>query len=226
MRTWICIGTLLVALSLHAQKTNQRQLWKVELYGALTNYETWEIEPTVTFQPIHYAGISLGLLFTQPYHTESCGGVTANKQLRWSCTDENSPSHILAFKPSLQFNSPRIEMGQDKEYALYFSVSPGITIPLPANQSILIDYFPNKAGVWTALRREKKSNTGARAIFFHLRTGISLEVDDALIFSVGYTLSDFDPYAGSRNIIVEGEKLKLPEHRLMHAGFVSIGYRF
>ena len=49
-----------VCLALPAQQREKRPFWKVELEGALNNYDAWEVEPSITFLPIQYAGISLG----------------------------------------------------------------------------------------------------------------------------------------------------------------------
>ena len=117
-------------------------------------------------------------------------------------------------------------MGRDKDYALFLTLSPGLTLPLPANRSFNIDYYPNKEGIWTALRREYVQNKGARTVYYHLRAALSLETDGGLIFSLGYTCSDFDLYGGSRNLTVEGRKLTLPAHKLMHSVSAGIGDRF
>lgn len=213
-------------LSLSAQQSEKRPLWKVELAGALNNYNAWEVEPSVAFLPIHYAGISLGMLFTQPYHNESIGGVSRDRQFRWNSTDDHAATYFLALRPGLQFNTPRLWMGRDKDYALYLNLSPGLTLPLPANRQFSIDYFPNHPGTWTALRREQVTNEGARTVYYHLRTALTLETDGGFLLSAGYACSDFDLYGGSRHIVIEGKKPDLPKHKLMHSVSVSVGYRF
>lgn len=215
-----------VCLALPAQQREKRPFWKVELEGALNNYDAWEVEPSITFLPIQYAGISLGLLFTQPYLNESISGVSQNQQFLWSSTTDHAASYFLALRPGLQLNTPKLWVGRDKDYALYLSISPGLTLPLSANNEFNIDYYPNQTGVWTAVRREHVSNKGARTVYYHLRTDLSLEVDNGLIFSAGYTCSDFDLFGGSRNIVIEGKELGLPRHRLMHSFGFSVGYRF
>lgn len=226
-RFFHCLLLLLSAcLTLPAQQREKGPLWKAELAGALNNYDAWEVEPSITFLPIQYAGISLGLLFTQPYHDESISGVSQNQQFLWSSTTDHAASYFLALRPGLQLNSPKLWVGRDKDYALYLSISPGLTLPLSANSEFNIDYYPNQTGVWTAVRREHVSNKGARTVYYHLRTVLSLEVDSGLIFSAGYTCSDFDLFGGSRNIVIEGKKPELPRQRLMHSFALSIGYRF
>jgi len=166
------------------------------------------------------------LVFTSPYPSKSLGGVAVNKQFRWSETNDNSVSYFFAFRPALRLNSPKLWIGKDKDYALYLSVSPGLTIPLPSDRRFTIDYFPNQQGEWSAIKREEVTNSGARKVYYNVRTTISLEIDERLVLSAGYTFSDFDIYGGSRNITVEGSKLSLPKVSMMHSVFVGIGVRF
>ena len=69
------------------------------------------------------------------------------------------------------------------------------------------------------------ANSGARKVYYNVRTAVSLEMDERIILSAGYTFSDFDIYGGSRNIIVESGKLPFPKACMMHSAFVSIGVR-
>lgn len=226
VRFSIVIFLLYSFASLYSQDIKEKRFWQVELSGALTSQCSWEVEPSVTFQPIDYVGLTAGLVFTSPYPSKSLGGVTLNKQFRWSETHDNSVSYFLAFRPALRLNSPKLWIGKDKDYALYISVSPGLTIPLPSDRRFTIDYYPNRPGVWTAIKREEVTNSDARKLYYNVRSAISLEIDERIVFSAGYNFSDFDIYGGSRNITVEGSKLPLPKACLMHSAFVSIGVRF
>lgn len=226
LRFTIAVYLLCGIVSLYSQDINEKRLWLVELNGALTSQSSWEVEPSVTFQPIEYVGLTAGLVFTSPYPSKSLGGVAVNKQFRWSETNDNSVSYFFAFRPSLRLNSPKLWIGRDKDYALYLSVSPGLTIPLPSDRRFSVDYYPNQQGEWSAIKREEVTNSGARKMYYHVRTAVSLEMDERIVFSAGYTFSDFDIYGGSRNITVEGSKLLLPEACMMHSAFVSIGVRF
>ncbi|MBM6889563.1 hypothetical protein H6A30_04540 [Bacteroides caecigallinarum] len=226
VRFSIAIFILCGFVSLYSQDIKEKRLWLVELNGALTSQSSWEVEPSITFLPIDYVGLTAGLVFTSPYPSRSLGGVAVNKQFRWSETNDNSVSYFFAFRPALRLNSPKLWIGRDKDYALYLSVSPGLTIPLPSDRRFTIDYFPNKNGAWSALKREEVANSGARKVYYNVRTAVSLEMDERIILSAGYTFSDFDIYGGSRNITVEGSKLLLPKACMMHSVFVSIGVRF
>ena len=226
VRFSIVIFLLYSFASLFSQDIKEKRFWQVELSGALTSQCSWEVEPSVTFLPIDYVGLTAGLVFTSPYPSKSLGGVTLNKQFRWSETHDNSVSYFLAFRPALRLNSPKLWIGKDKDYALYISVSPGLTIPLPSDRRFTIDYYPNRPGVWTAIKREEVTNSDARKLYYNVRSAISLEIDERIVFSAGYNFSDFDIYGGSRNITVEGSKLPLPKACMMHSAFVSIGVRF
>lgn len=225
-RFYITVFLFLGGISLYSQGRKEKRLWQVDINGALTSQSSWEVEPSVTFLPIDYVGLTAGLVFTSPYPSKSLGGLTPNKQLRWSETNDNSVSYFFAFRPALRFNSPRIYFGKDKDYAICLSVSPGLTIPLPSDRRLTIDYYPNQHGEWTAIKREEVTNSGARKLYYNVRAAVSFEIDERLVFSAGYTFSDFDIYGGSRNIAVEGSKLPLPEACVMHSAFVSIGVRF
>ena len=226
LRFTIVIFLLCGFVSLHSQDIKEKRLWLVELNGALTSQSSWEVEPSVTFLPIDYVGLTVGLVFTSPYPSKSLGGVAVNKQFRWSETNDNSVSYFFAFRPALRLNSPKLWIGKDNDYALYLSVSPGLTIPLPSDRRFTVDYYPNQPGAWTAIKREEVTNTGARKLYYHVRTAVSFEMDERIVFSVGYTISDFDIYGGSRNITIEGGKLSLPKAGMMHSAFVSIGLCF
>ena len=226
-RTLLCaVLSVPAVLPLCAQEADRRPRWQVDLVGALDNYEAWEVEPSVTYRPFAYVGATLGLLFVSPYRGESPGGVAQDVRFLWSLADDRADSHFLALRPAFRLDTPRLWLGRDRDCALCLSVSPGLTLPLPSNRRFSVDYFPNREGAWTAVRREEVVNRGARAVFWHLRAALSLELDEAVVFSAGYTVSDFDLYAGSRNVVIEGKRLDRPKHGLMHSVFVGIGCRF
>ena len=67
---------LLLTVGGQAQEAEKRPVWKVELAGALNNYSAWEVEPTITYLPIPYAGITMGFLFCNTIEDESYSGVS------------------------------------------------------------------------------------------------------------------------------------------------------
>lgn len=209
-----------------AQGSDKTKHWKVELAGALNNYTAWEIEPFITYHPIRYIGLSMGLLFSNPLENNDFNGQSIDKQWLWNSADNNSGSHFFAFRPAIQLVSPSVWLGENKDYQLYFSVSPGLTIPLPTNKEFDIEYIPNRPGTWTIYKTEHVENYSAPGLFYHFKSAFSLEIDNSITFSLGYTFSNFDLYSGSRNIVVEGEKLSPEKHHFMHSFSIGIGVWF
>lgn len=223
---FLIICLLFAVTNSKAQKKEKAPVWKTELIGAVNNYSAGEVEPTITYQPIPYAGITVGLLFCHTIADESYSGVSKDQQWRWSSDSESSLYHSFAFRPAIQFATPALILGKDKDMGLSFIVSPGLTIPLSANNRIDISYYPNASGVWIPMKFDHIKNKGGRAVFYHIKGMFTLDLDEQYTLSAGYTFSDFDLYSGGRNITIEGKKLTLPRFRFMHSFFVSIGYRF
>ncbi len=115
---------------------------------------------------------------------------------------------------------------EDKDTGLSLVVSPGLTIPLPVNQEFNISYVPNTPGVWIPQKFDHIKNKGGKSLFYHIKSMLSLDIDQRYIFSLGYIFSNFDLYSGGRNFVVEGKRLSMPRIRFMHSFFLSIGYRF
>lgn len=78
MRGIFIIILLICSLSVYGQ-TEKRPLWRIQLEGALDNYDRWEVEPSVTFQPFKYAGIGVSFLFSKSLDGIHLNGVSADK---------------------------------------------------------------------------------------------------------------------------------------------------
>lgn len=209
-----------------AQEKETPRHWKIELAGALNNYSAWEVEPSVTYMPLRYAGIGMGILFSRVTDGSGFSGTSQDGTLRWCSTDNKELHSFFALRPSLTFQSPCITLGEDKDYTLYLSLSPGLTLPLPANRSVDVNYIPNHEGTWTPLKTERFHNKGGASVFYHVKTAVAFELDETIVFSAGYTFSTYDPYDGLRHISVEGKELNPKKQRYMHSFFISAGVRF
>lgn len=209
-----------------AQEKEEKRIWKVELEGALNNYSAWEVEPSITYQPIPYAGLTVGLLFCDVIMKSSYAGDSRDGKWSWRSKEENPECYTLAFRPAIQLATPALVLGKDKDTELSFVLSPGLTIPVPPNIGFDIEYTPNAPGIWTPMKFDRVKNHGARTVYYHIKGSLSVEWDKQYILSAGYTFSDFDLYGGARNITVEGKKLTMPKFRFTHSFFLSIGYRF
>lgn len=207
------------------QKGEQSQRWDFEVSGALNNYDLWEIEASATYHAFRHAGLTLSLWSAGEIHSRSFGGTTADQRWRWQ-SDNDSPICCLALRPSVRLSTPVWWVGRDRDCGLSLALSPGLTLPLPPNRTLQIDYFPNQPGAWTAIRSERVKNHGARWLFPHARVAVCVMIEEHLRLSLGYTCSGFDPYQGVRSIAVEGQRLDIERHKLMHSVSLAVGICF
>ena len=226
MRSILFFICLIFTFGGQAQEEEKSHMWKVELSGALNNNSAWEVEPSVTYLPIPYVGITMGLLFCNTIEKDSYTGFSRDNQWFWDSDESNPGCHFFALRPAIQLVTPAFKFGKDKDTGLSLVVSPGLTIPLPINQEFNISYVPNTPGVWIPQKFDHIKNKGGKSLFYHIKSMLSLDIDQRYIFSLGYIFSNFDLYSGGRNFIVEGKRLSMPRIRFMHSFFLSIGYRF
>ena len=226
MRSILFFICLIFTFEGQAQEVEKSHMWKVELSGALNNNSAWEVEPSVTYLPIPYVGITMGLLFCNTIEQDSYTGFSRDNQWFWDSDESNPGCHFFALRPAIQLVTPAFKFGKDKDTGLSLVVSPGSTIPLPVNQEFNISYVPNTPGVWIPQKFDHIKNKGGKSLFYHIKSMLSLYIDQRYIFSLGYIFSNFDLYSGGRNFVVEGKRLSMPRIRFMHSFFLSIGYRF
>jgi len=205
MRSILFFICLIFTFEGQAQEVEKSHMWKVELSGALNNNSAWEVEPSVTYLPIPYVGITMGLLFCNTIEKDSYTGFSRDNQWFWDSDESNPGCHFFALRPAIQLVTPAFKFGKDKDTGLSLVVSPGVWIPQK------FDHIKNKGG---------------KSLFYHIKSMLSLDIDQRYIFSLGYIFSNFDLYSGGRNFIVEGKRLSMPRIRFMHSFFLSIGYRF
>ena len=74
MRSILFFICLIFTFEGQAQEVEKSHMWKVELSGALNNNSAWEVEPSVTYLPIPYVGITMGLLFCYTIEKDSYTG--------------------------------------------------------------------------------------------------------------------------------------------------------
>jgi hypothetical protein len=81
--------------------------------------------------------------------------------------------------------------------SLYCLLEPGIYLSPFANRSIRVEY-PGE----TELR--KYTNHGGQSLYWFANNLLCYELDEPLRFYVGCTLSNYDQFGSSRNILIEG----------------------
>ena len=70
-------------------------------------------------------------------------------------------------------------------------------------------------------------NKGGDVAFWRVKSALSLGIDQ-LAFSLGYTISNQDPYSGRRNVCFDGHKISPSRgtYKFLHECSVSLSYSF
>ena len=129
MRSILFFICLIFTFGGQAQEEEKSHMWKVELSGALNNNSALEVEPSVTYLPIPYVGITMGLLFCNTIEKDSYTGFSRDNQWFWDSDESNPGCHFFALRPAIQLVTPAFKFGKDKDTGLSLVVSPGLTIP-------------------------------------------------------------------------------------------------
>lgn len=125
-----------IGTSIYAQEKGTVKYWKVELMGAVNTYDGWEIEPSVTYQPVRYIGLTMGLLFCNPINESGFIGESQDKQWYWSAVDDDNGSYLLpcalpSYSPHLLYGWARIKI---TPYLFHFSRNNHAFAPEPGIQ--------------------------------------------------------------------------------------------
>ena len=96
MRSILFFICLIFTFEGQAQEVEKSHMWKVELSGALNNNSAWEVEPSVTYLPIPYVGITMGLLFCNTIEKDSYTGFSRDNQWFWNSDESNPGCHFFA----------------------------------------------------------------------------------------------------------------------------------
>ena len=204
-----------------AQEPEKERHWVWELYGGANNYMTWEVETGVVYKPWRFIGVGAGLLFTPQIDDDNVySGDARDKKLHWRI-EENDLAYLMAFRSGIYLYSPSVYLDHDRDVALSFRVSPGITVPLPPNSSAVVNYVPVDAVIDVPVTSGRISNSQARACYYHVRFAVALEMERQSVL-LGYTTSDYDLYGGSRNMVVEGQKIGLPHKKQTGTFFIGL----
>ena len=208
-----------------------------------STFPSLDVEITGEYRPFRYVGANAGLIILTPFSNKINNNVEffgdeGNKYL-WEIKNYRDAAYRFAFKAGLQFTTPAIMLSKN-EMGLSLRLSPGITIPLPTNETITVSKFDvfttedingDKSNSSTKRElifnsEEDFKNSGAKTLYWHARAELVLEFEEQWEFSVGYTYSNLDIYGGSRNIAVYGTPLVKGEKEPMHSFHLGLTYKF
>ena len=210
-----------------------------------STFPSLDVEITGEYRPFRYVGANAGLLILTPFsnninnNVEYVEGEGEGKKHLWEINSYRDATYRFAFKAGLQFTTPAIMLSKN-EMGLSLRLSPGITIPIPTNESITVskfevftkeEIFGDEANGSTERvliynSEEDIKNSGAKTLYWHARAELVLEYEEQWEFSVGYTYSNLDIYGGSRNIVVHGTPLVKGDKEPMHSFHLGLTYKF
>lgn len=123
------------------------------------------------------------------------------------------------------FRTPSVSLGREKDYQLFLQCEPALILTLP-NEAFSYAHYTEEGG---KIKGEFRSvrNKGGDVAFWRVKSALSLGIDQ-LAFSLGYTISNQDPYSGRRNVCFDGHKISPSRstYKFLHECSVSLSYSF
>ena len=202
----------------------------IEFFGSLYSCElssAYGCGLSYYWYPCYYVGLGSGLFFQE-------WGEIASKILPHTIRDKQNrefniddDNHIikggLFIGPS--FRTPSFRVGKDEDVRLLFQCNPSLLFSIPNNSYVYSHTFLKDGTLFKESIRLK--NREGKWYFWQIRTTVSLAIDK-LIFSLGYGLSNFEPFSGSRNVRWENTNISKTnsDHVVTHEFFISAAYSF
>ena len=231
------ILSVLVLVSAYAIDIDYSNDSKVaaDLKVGMSTRPTLDIEIGASFRPFRYVGANASVLIITPFNSRKnfIDSIPLNGDIYSEMDNYKEGGYGVAAKVGLQFTTPAVMLSKN-EMGLSFRVSPGITIPIPTNKSMVINKFIRyidfnedenrieQSDIFDS--KEDVKNSGAKFCYWYVRSELVLEFEEQWEFCMGYTYSNFDLYGGSRNIKVNDKPLVISDKKLHHT--ISLGLTF
>ena len=231
------ILSVLVLVSAYAIDIDYSNDSKVaaDLKFGMSTRPTLDIEIGASFRPFRYVGANASVLIITPFNSRKnfIDSIPLNGDIYSEMDNYKEGGYGVAAKVGLQFTTPAVMLSKN-EMGLSFRVSPGITIPIPTNKSMVINKFIRyidfnedenrieQSDIFDS--KEDVKNSGAKFCYWYVRSELVLEFEEQWEFCMGYTYSNFDLYGGSRNIKVNDKPLVISDKKLHHT--ISLGLTF
>ncbi len=198
---------------------------------------TLDIEIGASFRPFRYVGANASVLIITPFNSRKnfIDSIPLNGVIYSEMNNYKEGGYGVAAKAGLQFTTPAVMLSKN-EMGLSLRVSPGITIPIPTNKSMLIYNYQRvdildvdeslEENEYYSIYDSKEDfkNSGAKFCYWYVRSELVLEFEEQWEFTMGYTYSNFDLYGGSRNIKVNDTPLVISDKKKHHT--ISLGLTF
>ena len=225
----LCVGTLKAEVQKGVDDfRSNRNL--IECFGALYVYGSdpaYSLGFAYYWYPCYYVGLGSGFFFQE--WGEIVGEVLPytirDKQNREFNFDDDN--HItkggLFIGPS--FRTPSFQISKDRDVRLFVQCNPSLLLSIPNDRYIYSHTFLKDRELYT--ESIKLKNREGKWYFWQIRTSASVAIDKAIL-SLGYGLSNFGPFSGSRNVIWENGNISKPnsDYAVTHELFISVAYSF
>lgn len=213
---WLC------PTFVYSQKS--QSVFTADLYGGIyiNNEQAWQIEPSISWNFYKYFGLSLGLELTRQYNQPSRQTIIDGHEAE--LVDNERDIGWVLFKPSLAIKTPAIWKSPDDSYRLWGQIEPGLSLACPFRNSLTYEMKDFSEGIGKTIDYRKFPNKELKWFYWNARTSVCFSVD-RFIFRGGYCISNFDYYAGRRNVkLANGKNFYVPKKELSQSIFLSIGY--
>ena len=202
----------------------------LECVGALYVYGSdpaYSVGFSYYWYPCYYVGLGSGFFFQQ--WGEIAGEVLPNsirdKQNREFTFDDDNGIIKGGLYVGPSFRTPSFQVGKDSDVRLFFQCNPSLLLSVPNDSYMYSHTFLKDGNLYT--HSKKLKNQDGKWCFWQIRTTASLAIDK-VVLSLGYGLSNFGPFSGSRNVIWENRNISKPNsnYAVTHELFISAGYSF
>ena len=147
-----------------------------------------------------------------------------NGQLYHLDNDESTLKH-LNFQFGPVFRLPIQTFGKDKDWTISWECHPSVAFTLP-NRTFSYLHQERNNGRW--VQQEKRvRNHGGQWNFWQLKNAVCLQ-NDVIIFSLGYSFANQQPYSAVKDVRFDGKKISAstPSVKLTHEIQASLGFCF
>ena len=207
---------------------NNRNL--VECFGTLSIYGSdpaYSVGFSYYWYPCYYVGLGSGFFFQS--WGEIVGEVLPytirDKQNREFNFDDDNRILKGGLYLGPSFRTPSFRIGKDRDVRFFVQCNPSLLFSIPNDRYIYSHTFLKDSQLYKESIRLK--NQEGKWCFWQIRTAASVAIDKAVL-SLGYGLSNFGPFSGSRNVIWENRNISKPnsDYAVTHELFISVAYSF
>jgi hypothetical protein len=243
-RFYILILGLLVLMPAQAIEIDYSNDSKVAagLKLGMSTRPTLDVEIEASFRPFRYVGVNASVLMITPFNSRKnfIDSIPLNNDIYSEMENYKEGGYKVVAKAGLQFTTPAVMLSKN-EMGLSLRVSPGISIPIPTNKSMLIYNYKiyKLADFWDEDESLEENehfyiydskvdvkNSGAKFCYWYVRSELVLEFEEQWEFLIGYTYSNLDLYGGSRSIKVNDTPLVIGDKKPHHTISLGLTYKF